>query len=250
MHLRTRSLRGVAPKALPLFAALACMLAASANATPISRPSVLVMQYDALTSVVAPVPWSSDGFSFGPNDTLSIGTFGGYGLVVIDPPGGGRTITIPKAPDWRVAEITEAGGKVTVRYTDGSTAKVPGVYVPPDKIELNKGKDKAGKAAAAAPALIPVAAMDQLMSDFGSQDWNMMNNPFVLDYSFGGVLPFALFDSSFDVFFDTDGPLELTFSGATQIPEIDPATGSSALSLAAGVLAMIEQRRRRAAIVA
>ena len=31
------------------------------------------------------------------------------------------------------------------------------------------------------------------------------------------------------------------------VPEIDPATGGSALSLAAGVLAMIEQRRRRVA---
>jgi len=34
------------------------------------------------------------------------------------------------------------------------------------------------------------------------------------------------------------------------VPEIDPATGSSALSLLAGVLAMIEQRRRRATLVA
>jgi hypothetical protein len=34
------------------------------------------------------------------------------------------------------------------------------------------------------------------------------------------------------------------------VPEIDPAMGSSALSLVAGVLAMIEQRRRRAALVA
>ena len=34
------------------------------------------------------------------------------------------------------------------------------------------------------------------------------------------------------------------------VPEIDPATGSSALSLVAGVLAMIEQRRRRAMLVA
>ena len=33
------------------------------------------------------------------------------------------------------------------------------------------------------------------------------------------------------------------------VPEIDPATGSSALSLVAGVLAMIEQRRRRATLV-
>jgi hypothetical protein len=34
------------------------------------------------------------------------------------------------------------------------------------------------------------------------------------------------------------------------VPEIDPAMGSSALSLVAGVLAMIEQRRRRATLVA
>ena len=47
---------------------------------------------------------------------------------------------------------------------------------------------------------------------------------------------------------------EVTFALAFQVtqavPEIDPATGGSALSLVAGVLAMIEQRRRRAAIVA
>ena len=33
------------------------------------------------------------------------------------------------------------------------------------------------------------------------------------------------------------------------VPEIDPATGSSGLSLVAGVLAMIEQRRRRTTLV-
>jgi hypothetical protein len=37
---------------------------------------------------------------------------------------------------------------------------------------------------------------------------------------------------------------------ASSVPEIDPATGGSALSLVAGVLAMIEQRRRRATLVA
>ena len=37
---------------------------------------------------------------------------------------------------------------------------------------------------------------------------------------------------------------------ASAVPEIDPATGSSAISLVAGVLAMIEQRRRRAALSA
>jgi hypothetical protein len=34
------------------------------------------------------------------------------------------------------------------------------------------------------------------------------------------------------------------------VPEIDPAAGGSAFSLVAGVLAMVEQRRRRAALEA
>ena len=41
----------------------------------------------------------------------------------------------------------------------------------------------------------------------------------------------------------------LSISGSA-VPEIDPAMGANALSLIAGVLAMIEQRRRRAALVA
>ena len=44
------------------------------------------------------------------------------------------------------------------------------------------------------------------------------------------------------------GTIVTTDSAA--VPEIDPAMGSSALSLVAGVLAMIEQRRRRATLVA
>jgi hypothetical protein len=40
------------------------------------------------------------------------------------------------------------------------------------------------------------------------------------------------------------------FATPSAVPEIDPATGGSALSLVAGVLAMIEQRRRRATVVA
>jgi hypothetical protein len=40
------------------------------------------------------------------------------------------------------------------------------------------------------------------------------------------------------------------FAAPSAVPEIDPATGGSALSLVAGVLAMIEQRRRRAMLVA
>ena len=52
------------------------------------------------------------------------------------------------------------------------------------------------------------------------------------------------------------GSQQLTFSELTGqlqftlVPEIDPATGSSALSLIAGVFALIEQRRRRAKVVA
>ena len=47
-----------------------------------------------------------------------------------------------------------------------------------------------------------------------------------------------------------DGAWVLGTTGSAAVPEIDPAMGGSALSLVAGVLAMIEQRRRRAMIVA
>jgi hypothetical protein len=46
----------------------------------------------------------------------------------------------------------------------------------------------------------------------------------------------------------TSGGLSIATIAA--VPEIDPAAGASALSLLAGVLAMIEQRRRRATLVA
>jgi len=45
-------------------------------------------------------------------------------------------------------------------------------------------------------------------------------------------------------------PLLTVPGGPSAVPEIDPAIGGSALSLVAGVLAMIEQRRRRAKLVA
>ena len=47
-----------------------------------------------------------------------------------------------------------------------------------------------------------------------------------------------------------DGAFTLGTATPSAVPEIDPATGGSALSLVAGVLAMIEQRRRRATLVA
>jgi hypothetical protein len=49
---------------------------------------------------------------------------------------------------------------------------------------------------------------------------------------------------------DSAGGWIIATATPSGVPEIDPATGSSALSLVAGVLAMIEQRRRRATPVA
>jgi len=46
-------------------------------------------------------------------------------------------------------------------------------------------------------------------------------------------------------FSELSGRLSFARSGGSAVPEIDPATGSSALSLIAGVLAIFEQRRRR-----
>jgi hypothetical protein len=48
----------------------------------------------------------------------------------------------------------------------------------------------------------------------------------------------------------TEAMIYLDEISVTAVPEIDPATGSSALSLVAGLLAILEQRRRRTAVVA
>lgn len=56
------------------------------------------------------------------------------------------------------------------------------------------------------------------------------------------------FSPSYSV--DSAGGWIIATAPPSGVPEIDPATGSSALSLVAGVLAMIEQRRRRAMPVA
>ena len=50
--------------------------------------------------------------------------------------------------------------------------------------------------------------------------------------------------------FSESGTFKMSILAANSVPEIDPGTGSSALSVVAGVLAMIEQRRRRATLVA
>jgi len=46
-------------------------------------------------------------------------------------------------------------------------------------------------------------------------------------------------------FSELTGRLSFASSGGGVVPEIDPAMGGSALSLVAGVLAMLEQRRWR-----
>ena len=56
------------------------------------------------------------------------------------------------------------------------------------------------------------------------------------------------FSPSYSV--DSAGGWIIATAPPSGVPEIDPATGSSALSLVAGVLAVIEQRRRRATPVA
>jgi len=60
----------------------------------------------------------------------------------------------------------------------------------------------------------------------------------------------AVEDNGSGRYFSNTSPFAAAIGVITPVPEIDPATGSSALSLVAGVLAMIEQRRRRATIVA
>ena len=65
----------------------------------------------------------------------------------------------------------------------------------------------------------------------------------VFDLSSSAAYPFGPSGEYINVGFRLASPV----SG---VPEIDPAMGGSALSLVAGVLAMIEQRRRRAMLVA
>ena len=73
-----------------------------------------------------------------------------------------------------------------------------------------------------------------------------------------GVYAGRTFSGAGGIWTSIAGGQQLTFSELTgrltialaAVPEIDPATGSSALALVAGVLAILEQRRRRAKVVA
>ena len=68
----------------------------------------------------------------------------------------------------------------------------------------------------------------------------LQSNAFNLMYFSGS---YYLTDGADDV--HSIGSMSASPAGGGSVPEIDPATGSSALSLVAGVLAMVEQRRRR-----
>lgn len=69
-----------------------------------------------------------------------------------------------------------------------------------------------------------------------------------------GIYAGLTFSSAGGIWSSVAAGQQLTFSEATgrltfalaAVPEIDPATGSSALALVAGALAILEQRRRRA----
>jgi len=66
-----------------------------------------------------------------------------------------------------------------------------------------------------------------------------------------GLYAGANFSGAGGIWTSVIGEQRLTFSeltgrlSFTAVPEIDPATGSSALSLVTGLLALLEQRRRR-----
>ena len=73
-----------------------------------------------------------------------------------------------------------------------------------------------------------------------------------------GVYAGRTFSGAGGIWTSVAGGQQLTFSELTgrltfalaAVPEIDPATGSSAVTLVAGMLAILEQRRRRAKVVA
>jgi len=93
------------------------------------------------------------------------------------------------------------------------------------------------------------SSQDSETSDYNGLYW--INEYFgfglpVSSYS-GSKLGGNLWNTS--AFSPVDGR-EWVLGTASAVPEIDPATGGSALSIVAGVLAMLEQRRRRATLVA
>ena len=84
-----------------------------------------------------------------------------------------------------------------------------------------------------------------------SQDSDNMLSWFnMFGFDYGGKINGSFVFNSSTYSPSNNGVLTIGTATPPAVPEIDPAMGGSALSLVAGVLAMIEQRRRRAMLVA
>ena len=79
---------------------------------------------------------------------------------------------------------------------------------------------------------------------------NMLSWNNDMEFSYDGKINGSFVFSSQSYSPSVNGVLTIGTASPSAVPEIDPAMGGSALSLVAGVLAMIEQRRRRAVLVA
>ena len=100
---------------------------------------------------------------------------------------------------------------------------------------------------------VPAAGTLQIFKANFSQSLNWQNNYFGNTFYSAAlnVAPATVFwDSGSYPTTEVNGWRIGDVQAPSPVPEIDPAMGGSALSLVAGVLAMIEQRRRRAMLVA
>ena len=97
---------------------------------------------------------------------------------------------------------------------------------------------------------VPVGGTLQIYTSDMSQNLNWLNGYYgATNYTAHTGLGVSFwYSASFPV--TDDNGWKIGSAQTAAVPEIDPAMGSSALSLVAGVLAMIEQRRRRATLVA
>jgi len=98
---------------------------------------------------------------------------------------------------------------------------------------------------------VPVGAALQIVKSDLSQQLGWLNGWYGYTAYFAALTVPPVWNSgSYPVTDENGWKIGSVPATPSAVPEIDPATGGSALSLVAGVLAMIEQRRRRATLVA
>ena len=98
---------------------------------------------------------------------------------------------------------------------------------------------------------VPVGATLNIFKENFTRDLNWMNGYYTMTkYIAGDNMESFNFWYSETFPVTDDNGWKIGSAQSAAVPEIDPAMGGSALSLVAGVLAMIEQRRRRAMLVA